>query len=253
GFSSLSETMTPEETAAILNEYLTAMVKCIKTNMGTLDKFIGDAVMAFWNAPLLQENHTSLACETALMMMSSLKSLAARWKDEGKPAIAIRIGINTGEMVVGNLGSKDIFDYTVLGSEVNTASRLEPLNKEFGTRIIVSESTRKEAGRFPPERFVFRNLGKVLLKGTATPLYVSELISLQENAEKTVLNMVDDFEKGLEMFQNQDRKSAKNCFESILIRFPNDGPSRTYLQLCDPHLSGTGTDAFPGMYIQRSK
>lgn len=253
GFSSLSETMTPEETAAILNEYLTAMVNCIKNNKGTLDKFIGDAVMAFWNAPVFQDNHAYLACDTALMMMRSLKSLTARWKDERKPVIAIRIGINTGEMIVGNLGSKDIFDYSVLGSEVNTASRLEPLNKEFGTRIIVSERTRNEAGRFAPERFLFRDLGKVLLKGTATPVNVSELMSLQENAEETLLKMVNDFEKGLEIFQNGDRGNAGKCFESILMRFPNDGPSRTYLQLCDPYLSRTGTDAFPGVYLQRSK
>ncbi|MEW5909970.1 MAG: adenylate/guanylate cyclase domain-containing protein [Thermodesulfobacteriota bacterium] len=253
GFTSLSERMTPEETGAVLNEYLTAMVRCIKDNKGTLDKFIGDAVMAFWNAPLHQENHASLACDTALMMMKNLKSLTARWKDEGKSAIAIRIGINTGEMVVGNMGSKDIFDYTVLGSEVNTASRLEPLNKEFGTRIIVSESTKNDAGRFSPERFLFRNLGKVLLKGTATPLIVSELISLKEDAEQTVLTLVDDFERGLEMFQDGDRNNAGKCFESILMRFPDDGPSRVYLQLCDPHLNRTGTEAFPGVYVQRSK
>lgn len=183
GFTALSEQLPPDEISAILNEYLSCMVQCIMQTKGTLDKFIGDSVMAFWNAPSEQKDHAALACETALLMMKELNRLRKKWAEEQKPLLNARIGINTGEMVVGNMGSKEIFDYTVIGSEVNTASRLESVNKDFGTRIAVSHATRMEAEKSYPERFIFRRLAGVVLRGRNKPIEVYELISEQEGKE----------------------------------------------------------------------
>jgi adenylate cyclase len=176
GFTSLSEQLTPEEISAILNEYFDHMMNCIKRTGGTLDKFIGDALMAEWNAPIAQADHAARACETALLMMEELRILGEKWKQEQKPSMNIRIGINTGEMVVGNMGSGEIFDYTVIGDEVNISARLESLNKEFGTHIIVSESVRCEAEKHYMGKFVFRFLAEVTLKGRTAPLNVYELV-----------------------------------------------------------------------------
>ena len=119
--------MAPEEISVILNEYLGQMMHCIKRTGGILDKFIGDAVMAEWNAPVAQEDHAARACETALFMIEELRTLREKWKREQRPLLSVRIGINSGEMVVGNMGSKEIFDYTVIGNEVNTLRGWNPL------------------------------------------------------------------------------------------------------------------------------
>ncbi len=172
GFSALSEQMAAEDVGALLNEYLDRMVACVEGTGGTLDKFIGDAVMAEWNAPVAQPDHAARACASALLMIDAVQALAGQWRAAGRPPLNVRIGINTGEMVVGNLGSRKIFDYTVIGDEVNVAARLEPLNKDFDTRIALAASTRAEAEAQRPGEFVFRRLASVTLKGKRAPLAV---------------------------------------------------------------------------------
>ncbi len=141
GFTTLSEKLAPEEIVCVLNEYLSDMVKDVFNNDGTLDKFIGDAVMAFWGAPIAQNDHQLKAVRCAIDMVRSLRALQKKWQEEGKPIFHIGIGINTGDMVVGNMGSMDRMDYTVIGDNVNLGARLEGLNKEYGTEIIISETT----------------------------------------------------------------------------------------------------------------
>lgn len=141
GFTTLSESSEPEEIVQMLNEYFSAMVAIIIKNNGTIDKFIGDAIMAFWNAPVETKNHEYLAVKSALEMMEELERLKEKWQSEGKMAIDIGIGINTGEVIVGNIGSQSIKDYTIIGDNVNITSRLEGLNKECKTHILISEST----------------------------------------------------------------------------------------------------------------
>ncbi|HAM38692.1 MAG TPA: hypothetical protein DCP53_04755 [Elusimicrobia bacterium] len=140
GFTTISEALTPEGVVTILNEYLTKMTEIVFKYEGTLDKFIGDAVMAFWNAPIPQNDHTQRAVYCAIEMIEELKKLQEKWRAENKPIMDIGIGINRGDMVVGNMGSIERMDYTVIGDNVNLASRLEGLNKEFRTHIILSES-----------------------------------------------------------------------------------------------------------------
>ncbi len=253
GFSSLSERMAAEAVSALLNTYLDRMMGCIKATGGTLDKFIGDAVMAEWNAPVAQGDHAARACEAALRMMAEVKRLGETWQAEGKPLLNVRIGINTGEMVVGNLGSREIFDYTVVGDEVNVAARLEPLNKEFDTRIAVSGSTRDEAVGHRPDAFVFRRLARVALKGRAAPLDVHELVGWRESVEAERLEAIGIYEQGLDLFLAGHFAPARKAFERAIERFPADSPSRTYVELCASYGESPPPPDWGGVHVQRSK
>lgn len=172
GFSLFSETMPPEELAAFLGEYLTPMTELVLDSGGTLDKYIGDAVMAIWGAPIDLPDHAARACDVALAMQAALVDLNTRWARAGKPAVAIGIGLNTGAMAVGNMGSAARFDYTVLGDQVNLGARLEALTKEYGVAILVGESTARAAGA----GFVFREVDLVRVKGRAGAVPVHELV-----------------------------------------------------------------------------
>ena len=143
GFTTVSEKGQPEEIVRTLNEYFTRMVELVFRHQGTLDKFVGDMVMALFGAPLDDPDHADHAVETALEMVEELRRLNERWKAEGRPELDIGIGINTGPMIAGNIGSEAIMSYTVIGDAVNLGSRLESLNKQYGTRIIISEGTRE--------------------------------------------------------------------------------------------------------------
>jgi adenylate cyclase len=146
GFTSISEASEPEEVVEMLNEYLTRMVDILLKHGGTLDKFIGDAVMGFWNAPAADPDHARHAVACAVEMIEETARLRERWESEGKASLRIGIGINTGEAVAGNIGSERVFGYTVIGDAVNLASRLEGKNKDYVTEIIVSESTLERMG-----------------------------------------------------------------------------------------------------------
>lgn len=253
GFTSLSEHLPPEEISSILNEYLGQMMDCIKKTEGTLDKFIGDAVMAEWNAPVAQEDHAARACETALLMMEGLGRLKEKWEKEQKPRLNARIGINSGEMVVGNMGSKEIFDYTVIGNEVNTSARLEPLNKDFGTNIIVSESTRLEAERSAAGKFVFRLLAKVALKGRAVPLTVYELAGRSNNIGKEHLKAIELYDEGFALFLKAGFSDAKRLFLMAVEKYPEDGLSKKYISLCEYYEGNPPDSDWDGIYKQTSK
>ncbi|OGK81322.1 MAG: hypothetical protein A2X52_05825 [Candidatus Rokubacteria bacterium GWC2_70_16] len=253
GFSSLSENMAAEDVSAILNEYLDRMMDCIKETGGTLDKFIGDAVMAEWNAPVAQPDHAARACETALLMMAEVKRLREKWHGERKPLLNVRIGVNTGEMVVGNLGSREIFDYTVIGDEVNVAARLEPLNKDFHTNIAASGSTRDEALMHRPSKFVFRRLARVALKGKTAPLDVYELVGLRDSVEAERMEAIGIYGQGLDLFLEGRFSEAKKSFERAIERYPGDGPSRNYMELCASYEENPPPPDWGGVYVQRYK
>jgi len=253
GFTSLSEKLGPEEISAILNEYLGSMMNCIKRTGGTLDKFIGDAVMAEWNAPVTQGDHAARACDTALFMMEELKVLGEKWKKEQRPPLNVRIGINTGEMVVGNMGSREIFDYTVIGTEVNIAARLEPLNKDFGTNIIVSESTHRETEKWYPGKFVFCFLAKVALKGRNSPLNVYELVGWKDTIENVRLEAKELYSKGLDLFYKAKFSDARRFFQQAIQKYPADGPSKKYISICEYYERSPFVPGWNGVYVQQSK
>jgi adenylate cyclase len=173
GFTSISEKLSAHEVVEFLNEYLGQMASIVKQAGGTLDKFIGDAVMAFWGEPVRHADHADRAADCALAMRDATAALRERWVAEGKPELRIGIGINTADVVVGNIGSLEHkLDYTVIGDGVNLASRLEGQNKDFGTTIIVSEFTLAKLG----DRYEVRRLGDVKVKGKETPVAIYELL-----------------------------------------------------------------------------
>jgi adenylate cyclase len=172
GFTTLSEKLEPEKLVAILNEYFTAMTEVILQSGGVLDKFIGDAIMAFWGAPQEAPDHAQRACRTALKMIAKLEELKKEWSKRDLPEINIGVGINSGQMIVGNMGSAKRFDYTVIGDNVNLASRLEGLNKQYGTSIIISQFTYDKV----KEKFEGEFLDKVAVKGKEIPVEIFKLV-----------------------------------------------------------------------------
>ena len=171
GFTTVSEKGQPEEIVAILNQYFTRMVDIVFAHKGTLDKFVGDMVMALFGAPLDDPKHAEHAVDAALEMIRELNRLNEKWAAEGRPALDIGIGISTGPMIAGNIGSEAIMSYTVIGDAVNLGARLESLNKEYGTRIIISEATCDAL----PDRYLFRPLGDVVVKGKTRPVAIFEV------------------------------------------------------------------------------
>ena len=228
GFTSISEKLTPEELVQLLNEYLTAMTDVVFKYDGLLDKYIGDAVMAVFGAPIDQPDHTLRACRTSLEMMAALRELRKKWAAEGRPDVNIGVGVNTGDMVVGNMGSQMRFDYTVMGDAVNLASRLEGTNKEYGTNIIISEFTYE---RIKDELFC-RELDAVRVKGKKLPVRIFELLGDRKEAAPWQ-PFVELFEKGLALYREQRWDEAIAAFRGVLEIRPEDPPARIYIERCE--------------------
>jgi adenylate cyclase len=176
GFTTFSESGEPEEIVAVLNEYFTRMVDVVFRHKGTLDKFVGDMVMALFGAPLDDPDHADHAVAAALDMVRQLDRLNAEWQRQGRPPLDIGIGINTGPMIAGHIGSEAIMSYTVIGDAVNLGSRLESLNKNYGTRVIISDSTRRRL----KGNYVFRPLGDVVVKGKTQAVPIFEVVAHHE-------------------------------------------------------------------------
>jgi len=176
GFTSISERLTPEELVEHLNIYLQSMTDIILKYYGTLDKYIGDAVMAFWGAPVEMDDHALKACKTSIEMMEALKEMNKKWESENKPVLAIGIGINTGDMIVGNMGSAARMDYTLMGDNVNLGSRLEGTNKFYKTGIIISEFTYQ----YVKDDVIVRELDLIRVKGKALPVKIYELMGIKD-------------------------------------------------------------------------
>jgi adenylate cyclase len=171
GFTTMSEKGTPEDVVKQLNQLFTRMVGVVFEHRGTVDKFVGDMIMALYGAPLDDEDHAEHAVQTALAMIKTLHQLNEEWARDGKPQLDIGIGINTGDMIAGNVGSETIMSYTVIGDAVNLGARLESLNKEYGTRIIISEATRERL----KGRYDIHPLGDVIVKGKSKPVAIFEV------------------------------------------------------------------------------
>lgn len=231
GFTSMSEKLTPEGLTQFLNEYLTPMTEILIQREGTLDKYMGDAIMAFWGAPIEQKDHAARAALAAIDMMEKLEELQKKWRAEGKPPIDIGIGLNSGLMRVGFMGSERMRNYTLLGDNVNLGSRLEGTNKNYGTHIIVSESTFVQAKHVVYGRW----LDAVRVKGKAQPVNIYELLGrlpapgAQPPAEMTKLIQV--FEAGLKHYRAQQWDDAELAFKACLeIRKGGDPTSEIYLE-----------------------
>jgi adenylate cyclase len=214
GSTTHSETTKIEDWVAQINEYFTVMEGIIKRSGGTLDKYEGDAIMAFWNAPIAQENHVERGYTAALEMRSALLKLHEKWGTEGKPLIEFRIGINTGEALVGNFGSETRFDYTVMGDTVNTASRLESAaNKAYGTHVCVAGGTTDAAAA---NNFIVRELDSVLLPGKKEAVKIYELLGLKNLADAPQLQEeANTYHSALAAYRCKDFASAIQKFSQL--------------------------------------
>lgn len=224
GFTTFSENLSPEELVHILNEYLTAMTDVVFTHRGLLDKYIGDAIMAVYGAPLEQPDHHLKACLSALDMMTELGHLQKKWEKEGRPKLEIRIGINSGFAAVGNMGSEKRFDYTVMGDNVNLASRLEGINKIYGTNIIISEFTYEHVNQL----ILCRELDLVRVKGKTKPVTIYEVLG-RHNGDTEIQTLVHLFEKGMAAARERDWDVALAIFKEVHVQFPDDKPTTLYL------------------------
>ncbi|MFQ5926888.1 MAG: CHASE2 domain-containing protein [Terriglobia bacterium] len=340
GFTSLSEKLTAQDLTSFLNSYTDEMTNIIFRHWGTLDTFEGDAIMAFWGAPYEQDDHAPRACAAALDKARRVDELRAQWRAEGKPDINIGLGINTGRVIVGNMGSSKRFNYTVLGDPVNLASRLEGVNKEYATRIIVSETTYRAASdalgllqrrvghyfRVPPEAlasvngteptrrarrvalylshkldlgppgyiarefgeegeevvlraververeagrkkklqrfldefrrsfslFVFRQLDWIRVKGKREPIAIYELLDYRTEGHPWA-ELLDLFQGGLNAYRARQWKFAIEIFQLALEHYPNDGPSKLFLERCQQFMQEEPDPAWDGVYVMKTK
>lgn len=249
GFTTISEALDAQELADLLNGYLTEMTRIVFRNQGTLDKYIGDAVMALWGAPFHEPDHATRSCEAALAMLTRLAELQQVWRDEGKPVMEIGVGINTGIASVGNMGSSLRYGYTAMGDAVNLASRLEGMNKEYGTRIIISESTYIALNS---PRVLVRELDLIRVKGKLLPVTIFEVMNA-EKMGKEGKELVELFSRGLEAYKLRGWRDARKTFEQILERWPNDGPAKLFVGRCDEFLAEEPPADWDGVYIMKHK
>ncbi len=242
GFTGISEGLTPEALIQLLNEYFTRMTDIILACQGTLDKYIGDAIMAFWGAPLPLAKPASLACQAALAMQQALGPLREHWQRQGLPAVSARIGIHTGPAIVGNVGSRERFNYTVMGDTVNLASRLEGVNKIYGTHILLSESTYQQV----QTQFLCRELDSVRVKGRTQPVVIYELLGRLEDQAR--FPWLATFAAALAAYRQGHWDQAASLFQEVLALCPDDPPALTlhrrvqaYRQQPPPHWQGVYT------------
>ncbi|MDZ7265486.1 MAG: adenylate/guanylate cyclase domain-containing protein [candidate division KSB1 bacterium] len=243
-FTSYSEKYPPEIVVQRLTEYLSSMVDVVFQHGGTLDKFVGDEIMALYGAPYYFENHAERACETALDMVARLRSLQKSWSEKAVEYFQIGIGINTGKVIVGNLGSIQLFDYTVIGDEVNLGARLEGANKHYSTTIIISDSTYQEV----KDIAIVRELDVVRVKGKNHPVKIYELRGMHSlpSIEKELI--IDVYSYALELFKQRKWNLALKEFRRVLRYFPSDGPSRVYTVRCLEFIEQPPAENWDGVF-----
>ncbi len=226
-FTNISESMEPEELVTQMNDYFSAISNTILENEGTLDKYIGDSVMAFWGAPVENPNHAAAACRSALICQELIFNLCHKWSREGKPVFKTRIGIHTDNVVVGNVGYEKRINYTVLGDGVNLASRLEGINKFYGTQIVISQNTFRQVH----EKFHTRMLDRITVKGKSQPVHIFELLAERGKLNKKELSSYKLYEDGLNCYFAQNWDDAIDFFQQVLAE-KDDSPSKIMIARC---------------------
>lgn len=250
GFTTISEGLSPEDLVVLLNEYLGAMTDLLFEYGGTLDKFIGDAVMAFWNFPKKQEDHAVRAVLCAIAMQKKIKELQVDWAKRGFPKVAARCGINTQDVVVGYMGSqKAQMNFTCMGDGVNLASRLEGANKEYGTMMMVSDNTYQRVKHAVRGRF----LDFLAVKGKKEPVKVYELVCKYGDEPEGWFEKTELYDKAIQLHLERKWDEAIATFEEVLKRWPDDGPSKTYINRCNEYKDNPPPEGWDGRYILTHK
>jgi len=231
GFSSHSETLKPDDLLGQLTEYFSALTSAITEEGGTVDKFIGDAVMAFWGAPTARTDHVLRACSAALRAKRRMEALYRDWTAEGRPVMRVRIGLHTAEVLVGNIGSVERLSYTAIGDGVNVSSRLEGVNKLFGTTICISDSVRQALG----DQIVARPMRTITVKGRTQDFMVYELLGLTGSDDPEVLagpgevELAERSAVAVGLRQRGDLDGCMAAYQAILDAYPDDVATRLLL------------------------
>ncbi|MBT3923946.1 MAG: adenylate/guanylate cyclase domain-containing protein, partial [Nitrospina sp.] len=226
GFATFSEKLSATGLVELLNTYLSEMTDILLQYDGTLDRYDGDAIKAFFGAPVFFEDHAKRACWVCLDMQDRLKELRVKFKEEGKPELLMRVGVNTGSMVIGNMGSTTRMMYGMNGDSVNLCARLEGANKQYGTYSLISEFTYQAAKEF----IEVRELDTLRVVGRATPIKIYELLG--KKGSGNFPKALPDYLEGLKSYKAQEWQNAIKHFEYALKADPADGPSNTYLERC---------------------
>ena len=249
GFTTISEKLDPEDLVFLLNEYLSSMTDIIRRYRGNVNKYLGDGIMAIFGAPLGEPTHASLACFAALENQAALARLRKEWTARGSPEMVARIGINSGPLVVGNMGSQARMEYTVMGDSVNLASRLEGANKFYATLILLGPRTYELA---KPD-IEAREVDILRVKGKLEPVVVYELLARKGALPAEKQHVVALYQDGLAAYKQREFTVAKERFEAALALDPSDGPTKVYLHRVQEYLATPPPPDWDGVYVLKSK
>ncbi len=249
GFTSISENEDAERVSALLNEYFTPMEEEITKLGGYVDKYEGDAVMAEWGVPFPDDEHAGKACLAALAQQERLSEIREPLRQKYGHEIHVRMGLNSGQVIAGNLGSSQRFEYTVIGDAVNLAARLEPVNKDYGTQIIISEHTYMAA----QEVVVARALGWIVVQGKSEAVAIYELFARKGEVTPVMAEVVNVFEEGLEFFHSREWVDALQRFRQVLELKPDDGPSLALIRRIEEYQVTPPGEGWQGEYVRTSK
>ena len=248
-FSTISEKLKPQELVALLNEYLSEMTDIILANGGTVDKYEGDAIIAFFGAPQPFEDHALRCCMAAIQQKKRLEEMQEVWRAAGKDILTVRMGINSGVAVVGNMGSRTRFDYTVMGDSVNLASRLEGVNKVYNTCAMISSSTYD----YVKDAIEVRRLDSIRVVGKNEPVIIYEVLDTKGALSDKTYSMIEKYYKGLELFQERRWQEAIDAFKKALKIVSDDGPSLTFIERCQTYMKEPPPKNWDGVYRLTSK
>lgn len=256
-FSTFSEQMSPSQLVTLINEYLTSMTNILTDQGGTLDKYIGDAIVAFFGAPHPIQDHALRACISSQLMQKELQELRQKWQRDGWPDIVSnmknRMGMNTGEMITGNMGSENRFNYTMMGDNVNLAARCESGAKAYGVYTMVTESTKLDAEKYGND-CVFRYLDKTIVKGRTQPVNMYEIADLRSHASQQLFDCIGLYEQGMEQYLAQNWDQAIALFDKSLELEANKmNPSKVLLERSRSLKANPPSDAWNGIFVMKSK
>jgi adenylate cyclase len=249
GFTTISEKLSAEDLVELLNEYLTTMTDIVDAHDGYVDKYIGDAVMAFWGGLIPDRDHARKAVRAAIAMRAACVRLAPGWKRRYGVEVAARAGINSGEGIVGNMGSQNKYNYTAMGDMVNIASRLEGANKPYGTYLMISDATYAHVR----ESIDARELDLMTVKGKERPIIVYEVLGETGATDATLLSAVERYHEGLRRYRTREFAAAIAAFEEALAIRPEDGPSAMYLERCRVFLADPPPADWDGVWHMKEK
>ncbi len=250
GFTTLSEKLSPTQVTMLLHDYFTPVTRSIIKNHGTLDKFIGDAVMCFWNAPLDVKGHQRLAVKTGFEMLESLVGLNQIFKDKYGIEIDIGIGIHSGRCRVGNMGSADLFDYTIIGDNVNLTSRLEGLTKFYGVKIIVSQSITA----YLPDTVLCQELDQVRVKGKTEPVAIYTVFQpATTDRQQDLETELTAHRQALIVYKERQFHRAKDLFQELCLRYPHGKIYSIYLSRCELFMKSPPEESWDGVFVHQTK